>query len=95
MPCSTSRAISINFLLGEKRPLKFEATYDNYPDFVIDSASYQIFSKGTMVSQGSMSIDVHDVTLTYEATERGYFDLYIELEIGGAIRKKHFIINVD
>lgn len=95
MACSNSNDVSIKFLLGEKRPLKFSATYPNYPDFVIDSARYEVYSKGNEISEGTMSIDVHNVTMTYEATERGFFDLYIELEIGGAIRKKHFLINVD
>lgn len=95
MGCSSRSDVSIRFLLGEKRPLKFTTTYPEFPEFIISSAKYEIYSKGNKVLEGDMSIDVHDVGMTYEASERGYFDLYIILEIGGAIRKKHFLIDVD
>lgn len=94
MGCSSSNDVSIQFLFGEKKPLKFTTTYPNYPEFIISSAKYEIYSKGNKVSEGDMSIDGHDIAMTYEALERGYFDLYLILEIGGAIRKKHFFINV-
>lgn len=95
MGCSNSKSVAIKFLMGEIRVLKFEASYPNQPQFIINSAKYQIYHKNKLMKEGDLSVDGHYLTMTFNADQRGFFDLYLELEVGATTRKKHFIIDVD
>lgn len=86
---------TIKFLLGETRILKFRAAYPEHPDFAIDNAKYEIIHNNVKIKEGPMDVDAHDVTMSYTPDDRGFFDLYIELNIADTVRRKHFIIDVD
>lgn len=95
MGCSSAKDVSIKFMLGEVRPLKFKASYPNHPEFTIPSATYEIWHRNKVIEKGDMTIDGHELTMYYEATQRGFFDLYIEIRVADSNRVKHFLIDVD
>lgn len=95
MVCSSAKDVSIRFTLGEVRPLKFKASYPNHPEFTIPSATYEVWRYNKMIDNGDLTVDGHELTMYWEATQRGFFDLYISIKVADSNRVKHFLINVD
>lgn len=95
MTCSCNKGVSINFELGEGKPLKFKATGPTSDDFVISTATYEIKHYDDVIEQGEMLINGHEISMFWIAAERGKFDLYINFTVADSQRIKHFLINVD
>lgn len=85
----------IKFLLGEKRPLEFEAYTTDGSDFVISDARYTVYRYNQVIDSGPMMIDGHVLSHLFAPKERGYYVFDVTYEVGDIVEIKRFDINVD
>lgn len=85
----------IKFLLGEKRPLEFEAYTTDGSDFVIDEAKYTIYRYNSIIEEGDMKVDGHILSYLFAPKERGYYVFDVSYTVGSVVEVKRFEINVD
>ena len=83
-----------DFLLGEKKYIKFKATSCDNAPVVITEASYKLYADDAICETGSCTVSGNEFMALIEPKEPGDFILEAEYTVAPEIRKVRVAIHV-
>jgi hypothetical protein len=83
-----------DFLLGEKKYIKFKATSCDNAPVVITEATYKLFADNVLSDTGSCTVNGNEFMALIEPKEPGDYILEAEYTVAPEIRKVRVAIHV-
>ena len=83
-----------DFILGEKKYLKFKATSCDSMPVVITNANYGLFKDGMLVDSGVCKVEGNEFMALVEPKEVGDYTLEVEYTLAPETRKVRVAIHV-
>lgn len=83
-----------DFILGEKKYIKFKATSCENIPVVVTAAKYKLLDDNSILCSGNCEVDGSLFMVLLEPTKAGSFVLEVEYTIAPEIRKVRVAINV-
>lgn len=83
-----------DFILGEKKYIKFKATSCDNTPVVVTEATYELHENGSVVDSGGCIVNGSQFMVLLEPKKIGSFMLEVDYTIAPEVRKVRVAINV-